>query len=515
MATAAYDANKMHGGFHIAFAKKDDHFTAFNGVNYTLAPTDGVIKNGNGNIICLAGIIGDKEFGYQRETRDLIIELGNFNFPVIRKTATKFNLATDAAKRFSKPVSPFSTVLAAEFVVKMLGKKNIVWLGHFYAKLAQVILKNVNFNLINHFLGMKITPRQIKHILRAYGFKFKGNDVLPPIYRLEVTSSQDLAEEILKALDINHLPPQPIDYSHDQIDINQTNEYYFFKKLRDFLTNHYFNEVKTYNTINERELHPFNVFNYQNNIKIVSSNNINRQYLRTNTINSLLKVYQYNLARKNDLLPIFELQKVYQTSVDGELNLTLIAPATYFIDRANQSKISFNVNGLKGLAVTILSELFNAQDLTFSIDQTQKIFYNDEALKIIYHGQTIGYLGAIRDHLLKPFDLTEPVYCLTLNLNRLIADYRTNDVVYQPISSLPQVIKDITFDYKVGQHLGETIAKIQALPYIQNVTVVNHYVNSERNTYTIRVTFNNTQQLKKEQINNYILDLTKMINGGN
>jgi phenylalanyl-tRNA synthetase beta chain len=114
VATAAYDADLIKNYF-IELAKNNQTFIGFNNEQYTLSANDIVIKSNN-NVICLGGIIGDNKYGVTAQTKNAIIEMANFDYVKIRSTATKFSLATDAAKRFSKPVAVFSTALAGQML---------------------------------------------------------------------------------------------------------------------------------------------------------------------------------------------------------------------------------------------------------------------------------------------------------------------------------------------------------------------------------------------------------------
>jgi phenylalanyl-tRNA synthetase beta chain len=147
-------------------------------------------------------------------------------------------------------------------------------------------------------------------------------------------------------------------------------------------------------------------------VEIVSSNNINREVLRNNLIHSLLNIYKYNLSYKNELLPIFELQKIYQADKKGIKNITLLTPGTVVFDKINNSKIVYNINGLKSVVDQIVS-IFNVK-VSYKPD-VNKYFYDNECAEIIYKHEIIGYIGAIKKTLLNEYGINENIYAVTLN----------------------------------------------------------------------------------------------------
>jgi phenylalanyl-tRNA synthetase beta chain len=134
--------------------------------------------------------------------------------------------------------------------------------------------------------------------------------------------------------------------------------------------------------------------------------------LRNNLIHSLLNIYKYNLSYKNELLPIFELQKIYQADKKGIKNITLLTPKTVVFDKINNSKIVYNINGLKSIVDQIIS-IFNVKVSYKS--NINKYFYDNECVEIIYKNETIGYIGAIKKTLLNEYGINEDIYAVTLN----------------------------------------------------------------------------------------------------
>jgi phenylalanyl-tRNA synthetase beta chain len=121
--SAAYDSDKIKD-IEINLAKKGETFTGFDQKKYSLT-TDDIVIRSDGEIICLAGILGDNKYGVNEQTKNIIVELANFNYQMIRNTATKLNITTDAARRFSKINSTYCSRLAAQLCYQYFNKKSI------------------------------------------------------------------------------------------------------------------------------------------------------------------------------------------------------------------------------------------------------------------------------------------------------------------------------------------------------------------------------------------------------
>jgi phenylalanyl-tRNA synthetase beta chain len=369
------------------------------------------------------------------------------------------------------------------------------------------MLSNINFDIINKINGTDFKTVAIKKELSYYGFKFIGKNIIPPQYRIELHNNNDIAEEFLKSLRINEIKEQAIELSG--VSENKYTEYYFNHSIRNLLCKNYFYECKTYNTTTAKDLLTFNIFEYKNNVHVTTANNINREYLRTNLIHALLNVYKYNLFHKNTLVPIYEIQKIYQNNQLGELNLTCLSPKEYIIDKVNGSKITYNINGLNGILKSII-QIFNVKGVTIVPTDEIKLFYKNETVKIMYQNKIIGYIGSVKSSILKTFDISDEIYILTINLNNLIANFVPKQLTYQPISTIQTVVKDITFAFDNATPLQPLIDKITNLDYVDDVTFIDKYTSETKISYTVRVKFIAKKDLTKEIINNYVLEIMNL-----
>jgi phenylalanyl-tRNA synthetase beta chain len=222
--TAAYDFTDKPS-IKVCLANNGSTFVGFDSKEYKLTENDIVVKNRD-KIICLAGILGDRNHGVNYSTTTAYIEFANFNFVNIRNTASKYNIRTDSAKRNSKKITNFSTMVAASMLQNYFSgiQYNIK------IKAEKVTPIKIDIEKINELIGSKLSKQDIMSHLKGLGFKFKSNNmVVPPLYRNDVVTNPDLAEEVIKSIDVNGIDEEAIDISG--VSEDKYTEYYFINKF--------------------------------------------------------------------------------------------------------------------------------------------------------------------------------------------------------------------------------------------------------------------------------------------
>jgi phenylalanyl-tRNA synthetase beta chain len=225
--SAAYDASNI-SDIEVNFANKNENFSGFDGKEYKLDGKDIVVKTNN-NIISIAGILGAKNFGTNKNSKDVYIEFANFNFVNLRNSANKYDIHTDAVRRNIHINTNYEILLAASLLQKYFAKNLIGY------KLDVEIEKKKNIKInskkINEIIGSNFKMNEIIEHLQKLGFGYNAQtkSVTPPLYRTDVTSIADISEEIIKSFDINKINEEPIKNSYSTI--NKHTEYYFIKKM--------------------------------------------------------------------------------------------------------------------------------------------------------------------------------------------------------------------------------------------------------------------------------------------
>ena len=168
--------------------------------------------------LALVGIMGGKDSGVRKETKNILIEIATFERKKIRDTSRKYNVRTESSARFEKKLSPRLPELAFLRMITLMKELGVIDENSFKNGKINVIdyirkdvkenfeneqntLINFNSNDINKILGMNISKEKMIDILTELGFKkYNGETsvLIKPYIREDIERKEDLAEEVIR-----------------------------------------------------------------------------------------------------------------------------------------------------------------------------------------------------------------------------------------------------------------------------------------------------------------------------
>jgi hypothetical protein len=132
-----FDADKVKGDLQVRNAREGELFVDLFEVEHSLKMTDIVIAD-NEKVLALAGVIGGLESAVSDTTKNVLVEIANYDPVIVRKTGTRLGLRTDAELRFEKNINPewslYSLLLFLDelkYYTKTLGNYEIGGVGYF------------------------------------------------------------------------------------------------------------------------------------------------------------------------------------------------------------------------------------------------------------------------------------------------------------------------------------------------------------------------------------------------
>lgn len=168
--------------------------------------------------LALVGIMGGKDSGVRKETKNILIEIATFERKKIRDTSRKYNVRTESSARFEKKLSPRLPELAFLRMITLMKELGVIDEASFKNGKINVIdyirkdvkenfeneqntLINFNSNDINKILGMNISEEKMINILTELGFKKHNGEtsvLVKPYIREDIERKEDLAEEVIR-----------------------------------------------------------------------------------------------------------------------------------------------------------------------------------------------------------------------------------------------------------------------------------------------------------------------------
>lgn len=154
--------------------------------------------------LVIAGVKGGRKAEVDKNTENIIIEIANFDPVSIRKTAGKYNIKTDASKRYENEISPELCLGAMEkishYIKEICPESELEEVVDVYIKKPEVKKISFDSNYISKVLGIKISIEDVEKILGSYNYEYElnGNNftVSIPFWRLDLNIPADFAEEI-------------------------------------------------------------------------------------------------------------------------------------------------------------------------------------------------------------------------------------------------------------------------------------------------------------------------------
>ena len=202
----AYDLDKIKNKITVRNSKKGESFKALDNKNYTLDKDMCVIADDEG-VLGLGGIIGGERSGTEINTKNILLESAYFDPTLIRKTAKKLDLNSDAKFRFERGVDPQSVTAgldsAVELILEICGGE-VSKLDVQQTKKFKDLEIKFDPKMVTKTVGTNINTNEIKKILSNLGFTIKSKgkflNVKVPSWRPDIFGEIDLVEEVIRII---------------------------------------------------------------------------------------------------------------------------------------------------------------------------------------------------------------------------------------------------------------------------------------------------------------------------
>lgn len=312
--THAFDLDKINGGIVVRDAKDGEEMTTLDNKATKFKSTNMVIADSK-NVLAIAGIKGGKIAEVDNNTKNIIIEVANFDPTSVRKTAQVLNIFTDARKRFENDLSPelasYGMTELSALIFEMCPEAIFEDIVDVYPVKQEARKLSFSADRISKILGLKVSGKEIEDILKRYNFEFSPPDkgdvgglfkiVIPPL-RLDLAIEEDMAEEIGRILGYDKVRGN-IPKINFKPKVNET--YAKISWARNKLLNDGYSEVMTYTFCNKGEVE-------------VQNSASDKKFLRTNLTDGLkesIKLNQLNAPFLGiDQVKVFEIGTVFKKS---------------------------------------------------------------------------------------------------------------------------------------------------------------------------------------------------------
>ncbi len=188
-------------------AHDGETFKTLDKLERTLVPGDLMIRDGAKGI-ALAGVMGGLETEVTDKTTRVLLEAASFQPLIIRRTARRLHLHSEASHRFERTVDPELTAIASARAARLLctvaGGKVIGDAIDAYPSVRKPVTIAVRMPRVRMLTGVALDPGTCRDALTRLGCTVGGADeqldVTPPTSRSDISREVDVIEEILRVV---------------------------------------------------------------------------------------------------------------------------------------------------------------------------------------------------------------------------------------------------------------------------------------------------------------------------
>ena len=434
-----YDSNRLGDTLVVRMADEGEKLTTLDNIERALSNNDIVIAN-NYEAVGLAGVMGGLTTEIEEDTKDIIIESAIFDKTLVRKTSKKI-LRSEASNRFEKGLDPKRTYMAmmrsCHLLEKYADAEIVGGMVEYNTLDMDDEVVPITVNKINQVLGTELEEDTILDIFTRLGFTYeKTNEnilVTVPTRRCDISITEDLIEEVGRIYGIDNIQGRVMTLPVKPGNVNKNN-----RIIRNKLASLGLNETLSYALIPYSEVKKYTLDEFEI-VKLLDPMSEDRNSLRYSLIPSLMSIYEYNKARGNKDICIYEIGKGF-SKINGEYHeeskLAILMTGLYNLSM-KPKKVNFYT--IKGIMEELLDYLGYSNRYSLKVEDIPNELHPGQSASIILNNVKIGIIGKVHPSVTK-----DDIYVLEINLDKMFT-FRVKQMQYKEISKFPGVKKDLAF----------------------------------------------------------------------
>ena len=435
----------------------------------------------NNKIISLAGVMGGQSTACSANTKKALVECAFFKPESIIGKSVAYNLTSDAAHKFERGVDIQAQEIVLRRFIEIVKDHAVIKNIKIQSFEDDQVQKNsipIDVKRINKILGTNIEENEYLTYLSKLYFGVE-NEIIVPSHRHDISTQNDLAEEIARITGYNNIESKPLKIKKNDRGIDKVDT------LKNYLIKNGFSEVINFPFIKTEE---------EKSISIDNPLDSNRNHLRTSLKDSLLDNLLYNERRQKDSIKFFEVSDLYlkDDEIRQEKKLGIIMSG-----RRGQNYLDFS----KKLDDTYLSELLNkdSESIVFKIEEISRAGLKSKKKdKIFYTEISVDQIPE------KIFNDEESSF------------KPINFIKYQSVSEFPTSTRDFSFsitDFNKYEAVIDHLSKLND-KYLKDAFIFDFYENKKFSEIKVGVRFifqSSSATLSEDDVHKSVNKLLKPI----
>ena len=432
--------------------------------------------------VAIAGVIGGEDTAVSDATTEILLEAATFNGSSVRQTAREVGLRTEASSRFEKGL-PAELALAgarraASLIAELAGGSVHREWADVYPRPQEPVRVRFRPALVDEVLGLHVPLEESESILKRLNFHVRALedgewDVLPPVFRLDVTIPQDLVEEVGRVHGYDRVPPTLPGQRRDKWMPAVPSIGRRLDATRAVFSGAGFTETWNPALVSGRLLESLRIDAHAMRVSNALSDDMDT--LRTSLVPSLVGVVALNRDRGRQDVRVYEIASAFLAPVDDKTEqpdepMRLGAVATAGAS-AEAGRAAFYA--MKSVLDAGLAAL-GAPACTYQRG-AQELFHPGRCAAIVLEGRLLGYIGELHPTVASTFRIEGRLVAIEIDIEPVLAASRIARA--QPLPRFPAVERDLAVvveDHVAAGALLTTIKEVGG-DYLQQARAFDEY----------------------------------------
>jgi phenylalanyl-tRNA synthetase beta chain len=465
-----FDLDKIEGGKIVVRAgHENEKLVTLDEQERELNSDDIVISDGV-KAVALGGVMGGQNSEITENTKNILLEVANFNSQNVRKTSRRLTLFSESSYRFERRVNEENAINVinrlANIIQEVAGGEILEGVVDNYPVPYKKKTATLNFERLNRFVGKNIPRETVIGILTRLEIEVVDNGetltLTAPTYRDDLENEQDYFEEVIRMYgfdNIENILPK-LDISEKPV-IDTTK---LSTQVKLIAANAGLKEVINYSFVPKDAMEKIKYTSVERENLIDLLRPITEDFvtLRPTLLYSLLKNAKENMNRNATNIRFFEVSRTFVKAEElakEEVKLGIILAGENNKTLWNPKPVPYDFYDLKGIVEEIFTQLkFNNYMIKRS-EQSQ--YHPGRSVDVFVGRELIGSFGEIHPDVLENFDLGKTsVLVGEFNID-LIQKYIGKKIKYQGIVKYPAVPRDFAFVMREDILVGDVLKTIQ------------------------------------------------------
>ncbi len=266
--------------------------------------------------VAIAGVMGGLESEVSGDSKDILLECALFEPKSVRATRNDLGMSTDASFRFERGVDPEGMELAirraVEVILATAGGEPDPMILDVCPRPWKGLIVPLRPSRVKYLLGIELSGQEITDLLAPLGFEVVGSspeslDVVVPGFRsYDVLREVDLLEEVARTYGYDRFPSDLRAFRPGTVPDHPL--FQLEDELRDLLVGRGFLEAQTMAFAPEG----------RGEVEVANPVSMEESFLRTALLPGLLRRVEYNFARGQKDIRLFEIGTVFFSRGPGE-----------------------------------------------------------------------------------------------------------------------------------------------------------------------------------------------------